>query len=184
MAALVGGHRGSRHDGARRDPLPLPLRMAHLLVLAAGESPTMEWRRKAYGELPCRGAMARGWRLPWLAQPAPLLSLPPVNGRVVVELISSPLHVPSSVPPVGGEVRVRQLGPHVGTFHRETTLVLPAEPKGGRTKAGDVALTGFFRERYRNGYKCRVARSTTFQFFLHCICTLSPVFSVMVLKQN
>jgi hypothetical protein len=24
MAALVGGHHGSRHDDARRDPLPLP----------------------------------------------------------------------------------------------------------------------------------------------------------------
>jgi hypothetical protein len=59
MAALVGGHHGSRHDGARRDPLPLP-RVAHLLVLAAGESPTMERRRKAYGELPCRGVTARG----------------------------------------------------------------------------------------------------------------------------
>jgi hypothetical protein len=35
MAALVGGHRCSRHDGARRDPLPLPM-VAHLLVLAAG----------------------------------------------------------------------------------------------------------------------------------------------------
>jgi hypothetical protein len=95
----------------------------------------MERRRKAYGELPCRGVTARGWRLPCLARPAPLLSLPPANGRVVVELIPSPLHVPSSVPSVGGEVRVRQLGPHVGTFRRETLVVLPAEPKGGRTKS-------------------------------------------------
>jgi hypothetical protein len=121
----------------------LSLRVAHLLVLAAGESPTMERQRKAYGELPCRGATARGWRLPCLVRPALLLSLPPANGCVIVELISSPLHVPSSVPQVGGEVRVRQLGPHVGTFRRETTVVLPAKPKGGRTKAGGVALTGF-----------------------------------------
>jgi hypothetical protein len=60
-----------------------------------GESPTMERRCKAYGELPCRGATARGWRLPCLARPVPLLSLPPAKGRVVVELF---LHLCISLP--------------------------------------------------------------------------------------